>query len=105
MIAVIHIMSGKHPYPASVELFKDDDEKAATDAAVRLILEQEPPDDEAAIRKELAEEGTYRPEKYSEWSVSVVTHLAVNGEEPDEVIDARIEQIDKLFNPDTTSGS
>jgi len=37
--------------------------------------------------------------------VSVVTHLAVNGEEPDEVIDARIEQIDKLFNPDTTSGS
>jgi hypothetical protein len=81
MIAVIHTMSGKHPYPAGVYLYEDKDEKAATDLAVKLCLEQEPPDDEAAVRKELAEDGVYRPEKYAEWSVSVVTHLGVGNHE------------------------
>lgn len=77
MIAVIHIMSGKHPYPAQVVVFADADKQMAVDLAVRLSLEQEPPDDEAAIRKELAEDGVYRPEKYAEWSVSVVEGLEV----------------------------
>ena len=81
MIAVIHIMQSNYPYPASTDLFGDDDAGAATEHAVKLIMEQEPPDDEATVRKELADEGFYRPEKYAEWSVSIVTGLTVTGKQ------------------------
>ena len=44
-------------------------EAEALALAVKMAQEQGADDDEETIRRELADEGRYRPEKYSEWAV------------------------------------